>query len=117
MSFEQIPDFLKGGAGAASVLALAWVIVKYQTKRLEDTAGELKARERELVAAHERTQTRCYDENKALVARIQLLEDRAHEENREERGVMLQTLQLNAQAMKQMAEAYDRTPPGSRRHD
>ncbi len=55
---------------------------------------------------HERAaaETRCHAENDKLVARLVLLEDRAHQEDREDRAVLLRTVENSSQAFRKLAD-------------
>jgi len=107
---------IAGIIGALTAL-VATVIGGYKLY-LNSVGRKVDRVEKQLKEAHEAAQARCHEENKALNARVVLLENRGHEESRSDQRVLLEAVRTNSEAFKMLAVRMptgETTPPkGSR---
>lgn len=101
-------------AGIAGVWLAVVGLAKWVGRKITALEKERARAEADLRAQHQRDQDRCARENASLVSRVISLEERAHQENREDRAAMLKILDTSAKAVAAFAERMppsDPTPP------
>ncbi len=115
MSGLSLNEWLAILAAAAAVLTPICAFFKWYISRVQ---AQVTTMAKDLAKANTEAQTRCHEDNVALVARVQHLEERSHQETRRDQQVLLDIARTNSEAFKMLAVRMptgETTPAGGNR--
>jgi hypothetical protein len=106
-------DLWSVGVAVSGGVGTVYFVVKWVAKQVDDLKHSAQRARDDEKQASKAAEARCQQTNDDLAKRLRFLEDQSHNENRQDRVVMLKILEMNATAFHRFAEKLPEsiTPP------